>query len=71
MMASINEDIQWLVDAKNKLVGINLRIGEMVPDNPDGGDSMWMAHISSAQAIRGCEQTVRYMRAAIKQAMGE
>ena len=70
-MPSINDDIQWLLDAQKTLTTINGRIERMIPENPERYDSTQMAHIFSAQAIRGCEQTVRYLRKAVKQAMGE
>lgn len=69
-MPTINDDIAWLEEIQPRLIAINKRIGGMVPVTPERYDNTQTAHVFSAQAISGCEQTVRYLRKAIQEAIG-
>lgn len=66
----LNDDIAQLAQIEKTLIAINERIGKMVPQSPSLYDNMQIAHVCSAQAVRGCQQTVRYLKAAVKEAMG-
>ena len=67
---SINEDVEWLIGAHARLIAMNERYKNMVPENPRPWEPIQMAHLYSAQAIRGCERTIGYLKQAVKEAMG-
>ena len=54
---------------ERELAELNERIGQMVPERPVLYDPMQMAHVYSAQAVRGCEGAAYYLELAIKEAM--
>jgi len=66
----LNDDIARLAQMEKTLIAINERIGKMVPQSPSLYDNMQIAHVYSAQAVRGCQQTVRYLKAAVKEELG-
>ena len=67
---AITEDVEWLIDTHQRLIAMNERYKGMVPENPRPWEPIQMAHLYSAQAIRGCERTIVYLKQAVKEVMG-
>ena len=67
---TVNEDIEWLLDAKQRLVSMNERYKVMVPENPRPWEPIQMAYCYSGQAISGCERTINYLRKAVREVKG-
>ena len=66
---TIREDVERLRELERELTRLNERISAMVPERPALYDSMQMAHVYSAQAVRGCQQAAWYLDLAIKEAL--
>ena len=69
-MPDVLADIQRLLDMEKELVEMGIRIKPMIPKSSDPYEPTQVAWIFIGGAAGSCRQGARYLRNAVKSAMG-